>query len=75
MDFNTSLLSMVKVLIELLSDESMAGRQHLTQHFGFKLSTNADGDRVLGGDANGSVSFELAQICVGPETVPISIVI
>ncbi len=47
----------------LLSDERMAGRQH----FGFKLSTNADGDRVLGGDANGSVSFELAQIRVGPE--------
>ena len=49
----------------------MAGRQH----FGFKLITNADGDRVLGGDANGSVNFELAQICVGPGTVPISIYI
>jgi hypothetical protein len=48
-----------------------AGRQH----FGFKLSTNANGDRVLGGDANGSVSFELTQICVGPGTVPMSIVI
>jgi hypothetical protein len=62
-----------KVWMELLSDERMAGRQH----FGFKLSTNADGDRVLGGDANGSVTFELAQICVGPGTVqnPISIVI
>jgi len=60
-----------KVLMELLSDERMAGRQH----FGFKLSTNADGDRVLGGDANGSVSFELAQIRVGAGTVPISIVI
>ncbi len=60
-----------KVLMELLPDEWMAGRQH----FGFKLSTNASGDRVLGGDANGSVSFELAQICVGPGTVPISIVI
>jgi hypothetical protein len=30
-----------KVLMELLSDERMAGRQH----FGFKLSTNADGDK------------------------------
>jgi hypothetical protein len=49
-----------KVLMELLSDERMAGRQH----FGFKLSTNADGDRVLGGDANGSVSFEL---CIPPK--------
>ncbi len=29
--------------------------------------------RVLGGDANGSVSFELAQIAVGPDRVPISL--
>ena len=50
-----------KVLMELLSDERMAGRQH----FGFKLSTNADGDRVLGGDANGSVSFELPSVNQG----------
>jgi hypothetical protein len=60
-----------KVLMELLSDERMAGRQH----FGFKLSTDAKGDRVFGGDANGSVSFELAQLSVGPGTVPISIVV
>ncbi len=60
-----------KVLMELLSDERMAGRQH----FGFKLSTDAKGDRVFGGDANGSVSFELAQLSVGPGTVPISIVL
>ncbi len=57
--------------MELLSDERMAG----SQHFGFKLSTNANGDRVWCGDANGSVSFELAQICVGPGMAPISIVI
>jgi hypothetical protein len=60
-----------KVLIELIADERMAGRQH----FGFKLSTDAKGDRVLGGDANGSLSFELAQLSVGPGTVPISIVL
>ena len=60
-----------KVLMELLSDERMAGHQH----FGFKLSTDANGDRVLGGDANGSLTFELAQIRVGPGTVPISIVL
>ena len=60
-----------KVLMELLSDERMAGRQH----FGFKLSTDAKGDRVFGGDANGSVSFELAQLSVRPGTVPISIVL
>ena len=61
----------VKVLMELLSDERMAGHQH----FGFKLSTDANGDRVLGGDANGSLTFELAQLRVGPGTVPISIVL
>ena len=60
-----------KVLRELLSDERMAGRQH----FGFKLSTDANGERVLGGDANGSLSFELAQFRLGPGTVPISIVL
>ena len=61
----------VKVLMELLSDERMVGHQH----FGFKLSTDANGDRVLGGDANGSLTFELAQLRVGPGTVPISIVL
>jgi hypothetical protein len=30
-----------KVLMELLSDERMAGHQH----FGFKLSTDANGDQ------------------------------
>ena len=60
-----------KVLMELIADERMAGRQH----FGFKLSTDAKGDRVLGCDANGSLSFELALLSVGPGTVPISIVL
>ena len=58
-------------MTELLSDERMAGRQH----FGFKLSTDAKGERVLGGDANGSLSFEMAQFRLGPGTVPISIVL
>ncbi len=58
--------------MELLSDERMAG----SQHFGFKLSTDAKGDdRVFSGDANGSVSLELAQLSVRPGTVPISIVL
>jgi hypothetical protein len=60
-----------KVLMELISDERMVG----SQHFGFKLSTDAKGNRELGGDANGSVSFELAKIAVGPDRVPISIVL
>jgi hypothetical protein len=42
-----------KVLMELLSDERMASCQNVR----FKLSTNANGGRVLGCDANGSVSF------------------
>jgi hypothetical protein len=45
----------LKVLMELLSDERMAGHQD----FGFKLSTDAKdpGGRVLGGDAKGSLSL------------------
>jgi hypothetical protein len=42
-----------KVLMELLPDERMAGHQH----FGFKLSTDANGDRVFHGDASGSESL------------------
>jgi hypothetical protein len=57
--------------MELLADERMAGHQH----FGFKLSTDANGYRVFGCDANGILIFELAQIRVGPGTVPISIVL
>jgi hypothetical protein len=39
---------MAMVLAEIISDQRMAGRQH----FGFKLSTDANGERVLRGDAN-----------------------
>jgi hypothetical protein len=38
-----------KVLMERLSDVRMEGREH----FGFKLSTDSKGDRILGCDANG----------------------
>jgi hypothetical protein len=34
-----------------------------------------NGDRILGGHANGSVSFQLAQLRVGAGKVPISIVL
>ena len=61
----------LKVLKELLSDERLAGHQH----FGFKLYKNSQGSRVLACDANGSVTFQLAQMSVGPDTVPISIVL
>ena len=60
-----------KVLWELLSDPRLAG----CQHFAFKEYKDASGARILGGHANGSVSFQLAQLRVGKDTVPISIVL
>lgn len=63
--------SAIKVLRELISDERLAG----CQHFGFKEYKNAVGDRILACDANGSLTFQLAQIQVGEGTVPISIVL
>ena len=60
-----------KVLRELLADPRLAG----CQHFAFKEYKDAGGARILGGHANGSVSFQLAQIRVGTDTVPISIVL
>ena len=60
-----------KVSRELLADPRLAG----CQHFAFKEYKDAGGARILGGHANGSVSFQLAQIRVGTDTVPISIVL
>jgi hypothetical protein len=60
------------VLLELVADERLEG----CQHFAFKEYKNANGDRILGGHANGSVSsYQIAQARVGPEKVPISIVL
>ena len=59
------------VLRELLADERLEG----CQHFAFKEYKNAKGERILGGHANGSISFQLAQLEVGPGKVPISIVL
>ena len=56
---------------ELLADERLEG----CQHFAFKEYKNAKGDCILGGHANGSVSFQVAQARVGPGKVPISIVL
>jgi hypothetical protein len=61
----------MKVLRELLADEILAG----LQHFAFKEYRNARGDCILVCDANGSLTFQLAQIDVGPGKVPISIVL
>ena len=44
------------VLRELIADARLEG----CQHFAFKEYKNANGDRILGGHANGSVSFQLA---------------
>ena len=59
------------VLRELIADERLEG----CQHFAFKEYKNANGDRILGGHANSSVSFQVAQARVGPGKVPISIVV
>ena len=59
------------VLRELIADARLEG----CQHFAFKEYKNANGERILGGHANGSVSFQLAQARVGPGEVPISIVL
>ena len=59
------------VLRELLADERLKG----CQFYKFQEYKNAKGDRILGGHANGSVSFQIAQSRVGPGKVPISIVL
>lgn len=61
----------LKVLRELLSDQRLSGHQH----FGFQEYKNSKGSRILACDANGSVTFQMAQISVGPGKVPISIVL
>ena len=60
-----------KVLRDMLADPRLA----LCQHFAFKEYKDAGGARILGGHTNGSVSFQLAQIRVGTDTVPIFMVL
>ena len=43
------------VVRELVADELLEG----CQHFAFKEYKNTNGDRILGGHANGSVSFQI----------------
>ena len=57
------------VFRELLADDGLKD----CQFYKFKEYKNANGDRILGGHANGSVSFQIAQSRVGPSKVPISI--
>ena len=59
-----------KVLRELIGDLRLAGHQH----FAFHEYKDPHGNRLFAGDANGSVSFHLAQIKIGNDKVPVSIV-
>jgi hypothetical protein len=60
-----------KVLRELMADILLAG----CQHFGFKEYLDPHGNRLFAGHFNGSVTFQLAQIRVGTDKVPVSLVI
>jgi hypothetical protein len=60
-----------KVLEELLSDTRLEGHQH----FRFEAKYDSKGDRILGCDANGTLSFQMAQMRIGPDKVPVSIVL
>jgi hypothetical protein len=59
------------VLRELIGDMRLAGHQH----FAFHEYKDPHGYRLFAGDANGSVSFQLAQIKKGINKVPVSIVL
>ena len=60
----------LKVLQELMGDARLAGHQH----FAFKeYKDPATGERIIACSANGSVSFQVAQIHVGVGIVPVSI--
>ena len=60
-----------KVLQELMADQRLKGHQH----FRFKVSYDAKGNRILGGDANGALAFQMAQLRIGPDKVPVFIVL
>jgi hypothetical protein len=60
-----------KVLRELIGDLSLAGHQH----FAFHEYNDPHGNRLFAGDANRSVSFQLAQIKIGSDKAPVSIVL
>ncbi len=60
-----------KVLREVMADIRLAG----CQHFGFKEYLDPHRNRLFAGHSNGSVTFQLAQIRLGADKVPISLVI
>ncbi len=59
------------VMRELIGDMSLSGKQH----YAFQEYKDPHGNRLFAGDANGSVSFQLAQVKIGQHKVPVSIVI
>ena len=59
------------VLRELLADERLED----CQFYAFKEYKNANEDRILGGHANGSVSFQIVRTRVGSGKMPVSIVL
>jgi hypothetical protein len=60
-----------KVLRELIGDVRLSG----CQHFAFNEYKDPHGNRLFAGHANGSISFQLAQMRVGEGIVPVSIVL
>ena len=60
-----------KVLRELIGHLRLAGHQHIAFH----EYKDPHGNRLFSGDANGSVSFQLAQIKIGIDNIPVSIMI
>jgi hypothetical protein len=64
------LMNIESVLRDLMSDPRVKNHQF----FGFKEYTDGRGVRVCG-EANGSVSFQYAAERIGPQCVPLSIVI
>jgi hypothetical protein len=61
----------LKVLREVLAAKRLAGHQP----FALKEYKNASGECILACDANGSITFQLAQIDVAPGKAQISIVL
>ncbi len=60
-----------KVLQDLIDDMRLAGKQH----FASCEYKDPNGNRMFAVDANGAVSFQLAQARIGQNKVPVSIVL
>ncbi len=56
-----------KVMRELIGDMRLEGKQL----FAFHEYKDPRGNRLFAGDANGSVSFQLAQTRIGPNKIPV----